>query len=98
VVKYEDLLDDPKQHFTAMARFLAMDVGDKQIDKALANSSLSVLRNLEKATGFRENLGEKIEFFRTGQKDQWRKRLTTAQVSAIVTPHLQTMLRFGYWQ
>jgi hypothetical protein len=81
-----------------MVRFLGMNVSGEQIDKALSNSSISVLRKIEKSKGFKERPDETIEFFRSGRKDQWRKRLTTAQVSAILAAHLPTMLRFGYWQ
>jgi hypothetical protein len=98
MVKYEDLIDDPKTHFTAITRFLRMDASEEQIEKALANSSLSVLRRLEKSKGFKERPRETLEFFRAGRKDQWQKRLTTGQVSAVVSSHLQTMLKFGYWQ
>jgi hypothetical protein len=98
VIKYEDLVEDPKKQLMELVRFLAMDASEEQIDRAISQSKVSLVRQIEKIPAYRTHPEETLQSFHSGLKNRWQKRLTTAQVSAVVAAHLQTMLRFGYWE
>jgi len=97
IVRYEDLLDDPLTGFIRMVRFLRMNVSDEAVERAQKLSAFSVLKEMEQTHGFVERPKETKNFFRSGRKDEWKQRLTSAQISKIVNPNYQLMRRFGYW-
>jgi hypothetical protein len=98
VVRYEELLADPKTHFGRIVRFLSMNATDEQIAKAVEDASFDNLRAAEQGAGFKERPKETKAFFRSGRSGEWRERLTEAQVAAVVTANQAQMKRFGYWQ
>lgn len=97
VVRYEDLLDDPKQHFSRIVKFLKMDVSDARVDRAIEDASFDNLKATEQQTGFGEYQNEGKLFFRSGRTGEWRERLSEAQVATIAKRNEGIMKRFGYW-
>jgi hypothetical protein len=97
VVRYEDLLADPKTAFEAMVRHLLLNPSRRQLTRAIEGSSFARLRAQEQEKGFRERPPKADQnFFREGRAGQWREVLTTAQVDRIVADHGEQMQRFGY--
>jgi sulfotransferase family protein len=97
VVRYEDLLADPKAAFGAMARHLLLNPSRRQLTRAIEGSSFARLQTQEKEKGFRERSPKADQnFFREGRAGQWREVLTPAQVDRIVRDHGEQMQRFGY--
>jgi len=96
VLRYEDLLANPRKHFTKLVRFLNIDVSAKQIQQAIRNSSFKSLKSLEQKQGFAERPDHAKSFFRKGQTGQWRQILTEAQVREIILSHHEQMKRFDY--
>jgi len=97
VVRYEDLLADPRSAFGGMARHLLLDSTRRRLDKAIALSSFARLQAQERAKGFRERPASADQnFFREGRAGQWKEVLTPAQIDRVVRDHGEQMQRFGY--
>jgi hypothetical protein len=98
VMRYEDMLADPKKAFSALANHLLIDSGRQQLRKAIERSSFARLQQQEKEKGFREQSPTADQnFFREGRAGQWISVLTPVQVDRIVRDHGEQMRRFGYW-
>ena len=96
VVRYEDLIADPKQYFGGVARHLLMKPTEEQLLKAIELTGFERLREKEAAAGFVERPDTTNQFFRAGESGQWRDKLSEEQVARIVTAHKPLMQRFGY--
>jgi hypothetical protein len=98
VMRYEDMLADPKKAFSALANHLLIDSGRQQLKKAIERSSFARLQTQEKEKGFREQSPTADRnFFREGRAGQWMSVLTPVQVDRIVRDHGEQMRRLGYW-
>ena len=95
-VRYEDMLDQPLVAFGNVCRFLGLNPPTDRLARAVEFSSFDTLRKLEDERGFRERSKSAERFFRAGRKDQWREKLSEAQVGRIVAEHREQMARFGY--
>jgi hypothetical protein len=97
VMRYEDMLADPRQSFAALARHLLLNPTRSQLRRAIEWSSFERLLAQEKAKGFRERPPHAdSNFFREGRAGQWKAILTPAQIDRIVRDHGEEMQRFGY--
>ncbi len=96
VMRYEDMLANPWKSFSGLVKFLGLAAPRPRIEKAIRLSSFRVLKEQEQRGGFRERPAPHGSLLREGKAGQWRKILTPAQVSAIVTAHREQMTRFGY--
>jgi hypothetical protein len=97
VVRYEDMLADPKKAFGAMARHLLFDPTRRELERAIERSSFARLQAQEREKGFRERSPAAAQnFFREGRAGQWKDVLTPAQVDRIVRDHGEQMRRFNY--
>ena len=96
VMRYEDMLAEPKKTFGALARHLLFKPDDAQLADAIERSSFDRLREQEEKDGFRERPEEAERFFREGRTGQWKDVLTPQQVERIVDAHGEQMQRFGY--
>jgi hypothetical protein len=97
VMRYEDMLADPKTRFAALARHLLIDFTPQQLERAIERSSFARLQSQEREKGFRERPPTADgHFFREGRAGQWKEVLTSSQVDRIVRDHGEQMQRFGY--
>ena len=96
VVRYEDLQQDPRQVFKAIANHLYQSPTEEQITEAVKLSSFKELYDQESLGDFRERSPYAERFFRVGKSGQWRENLTAAQVQRIERSHGEQMKRFGY--
>lgn len=96
VMRYEDMLDDPKGTFANLARFLLLNPTPEQLDTAIDRASFKRLQEQEKAHGFREKPERAKSFFREGRAGQWREQLSRRQIRKIVKAHGKQMKRFQY--
>jgi Sulfotransferase domain len=96
VMRYEDMLHEPKKIFGALARHLLFRPSDEQLAEAIDRSSFERLREQEEKDGFRERPEKAERFFREGRTGQWKDVLTPQQVRRIVDAHGEQMQRFGY--
>lgn len=96
VLKYEDLLQEPKKNFTQLTRFVQLNKSTKEIQRAIDNSSFKSLQSLEQRDGFSERPDHAKSFFRKGETEQWREALSEAQIRKIIDTHHKQMKRFDY--
>jgi hypothetical protein len=96
VMRYEDMLAQPKKTFGALARHLLFKPSDEQLADAIDRSSFERLREQEEKEGFRERPEVAERFFREGRTGQWKEVLTSQQIQRIVDAHGEQMQRFGY--
>jgi len=96
VMRYEDMLNEPKKTFGALARHLLFKPNDEQLADAIDRSSFERLREQEEKDGFRERPDGTERFFREGRTGQWKEVLTPRQIRRVVDAHGEQMRRFGY--
>ena len=83
LVRYEDLVQDPKNEFSKIAIFigdlLKLRFSEDQINKAIHLSSFEKLEKMEKKDGFSESNvgkdGKRNKFFFLGPKNNWKNIL-----------------------
>jgi hypothetical protein len=96
VARYEDMLANPVETFTAAVDFLQLSAFCKNIPKAIEFSDFKLLSQQEMNKGFREKPAHTEKFFRQGKSGDWREKLTKEQVAKVVEDHGRVMRRFGY--
>lgn len=96
VLRYEDLLAEPRRYFGRVAKFLGLRPPEERLARAIRNSSFKILKEQEQRKGFKERPELAQAFFREGRKDQWREKLLPDQVRQIISDHHVQMARFGY--
>lgn len=83
IMRYEDMVDNPKTAYKGLLKFLQVPVEYTKMQKALKESSFSALQKQESAQGFREKPPSMDKFFATGKYGGWVDKLTTEQVARI---------------
>jgi len=96
VMRYEDMLEKPKQTFADLAKFLLIPAPPSAIRKAIEASSFDKLRKEEEEQGFVERPDTADRFFRAGKSGQWRDVLSAGQVKRLTDGLGPQMERFGY--
>ena len=96
VVRYEDMLDKPKEVFGGIASFLGISPSEARLEAAIEATAFERLQRQEARQGFRERSEHQELFFRRGSRDQWREAMSPAQVQRVLDDHGETMARFGY--
>ena len=104
LVRYEDLLENPKKEFKKIAIFLGnlmkLNFSEDQINTAINLSSFEKLERMETEYGFIEssinNEGKKNKFFNLGPKNDWRKILDNKVSEEINNKFEREMKDLGY--
>ena len=96
VMRYEDMLENPRKTFGDLTRFLMINATGEQIEDAIRASSFEKLKSQEKERGFVEKPREEMRFFREGRANQWQKVLSASQVDAVISANRVQMARFHY--
>ena len=96
VLRYEDMLADPRTCFARLVEHLGMPLDVERLDRAILFSSFKELSEQEKTQGFVEKSAESERFFAKGQKDQWKTDLPARLVKKMKHGHRKVMKKFGY--
>ena len=97
LLRYEDLLVQPEQHFWRLATFLDLPAEDTLIREAVANTRFDKLRAKEDAEGgFHERPQGCERFFRSGRSGEGQEQLTDEQLQQLEEAFAATLHRFGY--
>ena len=104
LVRYEDLVESPKNEFTKIADFvgnlLKLKFTEDQIDNAISLSSFDKLEKMEKDNGFTESTidkdGKRNKFFFLGPKNDWKKILNNKTTSLIEKEFESEMKQLKY--
>ena len=94
---YEDMLADPIRAFGGLVQFMGLNPPRARLERAIERSSFKALRQQEDEKGFKEKSPFAQKFFREGRSEQWREKLTPAQIDKVVDAHKEQMRKFGYW-
>lgn len=96
VVRYEDLVADPVENFTAIVDAVGLSLDRERVVRAMGFSSFEELQAQESRNSFRERTDRAGKFFRKGVVGDWREQLSGAQADRIIAAHHDTMRRYGY--
>ena len=104
LVRYEDLVENPKNEFTKIADFvgnlLKLKFTEDQIDNAISLSSFDKLEKMEKDNGFTESTidkdGKRNKFFFLGPKNNWKKILNNNTSNLIEKEFEKEMRELRY--
>ncbi|MEM7670345.1 MAG: sulfotransferase domain-containing protein, partial [Pseudomonadota bacterium] len=96
VIRYEDMLADPRTTFAALVETLGFPLDDARLDRAIRHASFDELSRQEARTGFIERSANGARFFHTGTSGQWQDVLSVDQADAIRHDHGVVMKRYGY--
>ncbi|VAW43787.1 Aryl sulfotransferase [hydrothermal vent metagenome] len=96
VLRYEDLLSNPKKHFRKVESLLGLKKDPKRLMQAIKASSFNNLKKQEQSTGFVEKHEDAKSFFRKGTANQWKTELSEQQIKKIIDNHGEQMTRFKY--
>jgi len=96
IIRYEDMLEQPRQTFGKVARFLGLKPTADRLIRAIENSSFDKLRKQEDKQGFIERPPKASKFFRSGKANQWRNVLTPEQIDRVIEVNREQMKRWGY--
>lgn len=104
LIRYEDLVESPKNEFTKIAGFiedlLKLKFTEDQIDTAISLSSFDKLEKMEKDNGFTESTidkdGKRNKFFFLGPKNNWKKILNNNTSNLIEKEFEKEMRELRY--
>ena len=97
-IKFEDLVQDPKENFRLLIKFLSKHI-DISLDEKLLNKTIKLtmfdkLKQLENKYGFKES--KENNFFNSGQLDSWKKLLNKKQIKKVENKFYKEMKELGY--
>ena len=106
LVKYENLINNPKDEFKKIADFISNlirhNFNKSEIDTAIELSSFEKLEKMEKDHGFVESSinkeGKKNKFFYLGPKNDWKKILNKNVSDEISEKFQEEMRELNYLQ
>ena len=93
-MRYEELRKNPLEGFTRMADFLGVKADTARIQRAIANNSLSKMKEKEQREPVRASV--KDRFVRNGLVEGWRSKLTPSQLQFIEQYTESVLRRLGY--
>ena len=97
LMRYEDLLVQPEQHFRRLANFLNLPAEESLIREAVASTRFDKLRAKEDAEGgFHERPEGCERFFRSGRSGEGLEQLTGDQLKQLEEAFAEPLHRFGY--
>lgn len=100
LLRYEDMLSNPKTELKKIAHHLKMSVTDELLNKAIKQSSFEHMQLLEKYQGnllkMVKNTRKDKFFVRSGQSGQWQNELSIHSIKAIESTWPQIMMQLGY--
>lgn len=96
VMRYEDILADAYGEFNKALEFCGLKFDSDSIMRAIEYSEFKNLRKMEEDHGFKEKPIKMQEFFRFGDKGNWKTTLTNDMVNEIVNRNSLLMERYGY--
>ena len=94
--RYEDMVMQPVQTFTDIARFAGLETDPERVATALEYCRFDVLQQQEQEMGFGEKTQGCNAFFWKGKVGHYREALSSEQVDALVEANKTSMQQFGY--
>ena len=105
LIKYEDLIKDPKTQFKNIAKYLCklfkIKINEKDINNSILESSFKNLKKSEEIFGFSEappdgNTNKKKKFFNMGPDNDWKNYLPNETRKEIEKAFKEEMKELNY--
>ena len=105
ILKYENLLNNPKDEFKKLTYFLKnnlkLNFNEDKIDEIIKLNSFENLKRQEEIQGFEESVKDKStgkikNFFNLGPKNDWKNLLDDKIKKEIENKFEQEMIELGY--
>lgn len=96
VLRYEDMLDAPRESFSRLLEHIGVPVEEARLDKAIRFSSFDELSKQEGESGFVESSPKNERFFARGKSGQWQTELDPKIVKQVKRDHRKVMKKYGY--
>ena len=98
LMKYEDLVENPKKKFIKMLEYInsiiSINIDQNKISKSVEETAFDRLQNLEESEGFIE-VG-KGKFFRKGKVGEWKEKLDPKLIKKIEDHFRKEMMELDY--
>ena len=98
LMKYEDLVENPKKNFFKMLEYInsiiSINIDQNKISKSVEETAFDRLQNLEESEGFIE-VG-KGKFFRKGKVGEWKEKLDPKLIKKIEDHFRKEMMELDY--
>ncbi len=94
VMRYEDMIDNPKVAYKGLLAFLQVRPEYDRLQKTLKETSFKALQAQEAKEGFKERPPEMKQFFASGKAGGWVDKLTAEQVDRIYSEFKDTIDEF----
>ena len=98
LMKYENLVENPKKNFLKMLEYInsivSINIDQDKIAKAVKETNFNNLQNLEEKEGFTE-VGM-VKFFRKGTVGEWKEKLDPKLVKKIEDHFRKEMMELNY--
>ncbi len=104
LIKYEDLINDPKKTFFSLKDYLEkvlkIQINDNDVEKSIKSNSFLELKKAEQKDGFVESaideFNKKITFFNLGPKNNWKNLLPSQIKEKIENKFFKEMNELKY--
>jgi len=100
LLRYEDLLVNPKPQLAKAALFLGIDPDEQQIEDIIRRSSADEMRKMEQTQArlwsSTRDTRQDVPFVREAKSGGWKEQLPEASVAEIEAAWAPLMLRLGY--
>ena len=103
LIKYEDLVQDPKKMLIKMISFIFQlsenksNIDLQKIDNVIASTTFENLKNLEKKSGFNEKSSKmKKNFFNLGKDNKWQNILDEETIKLLSDEFREEMTELKY--
>ena len=100
LIKYENLLESPKEEFFKITNFLNyngnFNFKDKNILESIKHCKFENFSNYENSHGFVGNPDKKQKFFNLGPKNNWQNILDNKIKEKIESEFKEEMIEIGY--
>jgi len=96
VVRYEDMLEDPKRELRRAVEHMGMPLYEERLDNAVELCRFERLRGQEDEQGFKEKSPKAERVFVRGTAGNWREGVPVDLVAKIEQDHGEVMERMGY--
>ena len=94
VMRYEDMVENPKKAFQGLLAFLKVPIDPKKLRHSLKATSFKELQRQERQKGFKEKPKHAKSFFVSGKAGGWKDELTVEQVETLRTEFADTLEKY----
>ena len=100
IIKYENLVKNPKKEFENilffLKNFIGFEINEKKIINCIESTKLFNLKKVEKKIGFKEKPINNKNFFRKGSINEWQEILSNEQIKFIEKNFKNEMIELKY--